>query len=77
MPAKKDSKPGPQAVDPHQFLYDLPTTARLLATNVWAVRALIKDGKLKYVPLGHAFLVSPEHIKEFIRDNAVQNERAA
>jgi hypothetical protein len=69
-------KPGPQAipsVDPHKFLYDLPTTAHLLSTNIWAVRALIAQGKLKYVKVGHAFLISPEYIREFIEKNAVSN----
>jgi hypothetical protein len=74
----KQSKPGPQpAIDLNQFLYDLSTTARLLSTNIWAVRALIKEGKLKYVRLGHAFLVAPDHIREYIQENTIRNEHAA
>jgi|HubBroStandDraft_1064217.scaffolds.fasta_scaffold54291_2 excisionase family DNA binding protein len=66
----------PAVADPmtnsdQQYLYDIPTAARLLSTNVWAVRKLIHDGKLKFVPLGKAFLISPEAIREFIRKREI------
>jgi excisionase family DNA binding protein len=54
-----------------RYLYDIPTTARLLSTNEWAIRKLIHDGKLKFIPVGKAFLISREAIHEFIRKNEV------
>jgi len=50
------------------------TTARLLSTNVWAVRKLIEDGKLKFIPVGQAFLMSPEAIREFIRKDEITRD---
>jgi hypothetical protein len=66
----------PATADPmtnsdQQYLYDIPTTARLLSTNVWAVRKLIHDGKLKIIPVGKAFLISPKAIREFIRKHEI------
>jgi hypothetical protein len=62
----RERKPEPAIDISAQFLYDLPTAARLMATNQWAVRALIKNGDLEYVPVGHAYLISPDAILEFI-----------
>lgn len=61
----------PMTNSDRRYLYDIPTTARLLSTNVWAVRKLIHDGKLKIIPVGKAFLISPQAIREFIRKHEI------
>ena len=48
------------------FLYDLQTAAKLMSTTLFAVRTLCRDGKLKYVQVGHKWLVSESAIKLFI-----------
>ncbi len=49
------------------FLMDIPTAARLMSTTVFAVRELCRSGQLKYVPIGHKWLISPGAIQDFIR----------
>ena len=48
-------------------LYDIPTAARRMSTTVFAVRELCRSGKLKYVQIGHKWLISPAAIQAFIR----------
>jgi hypothetical protein len=38
------------------------------------VRKLIEDGKLKFIPVGQAFLMSPEAIREFIRKDEITRD---
>lgn len=49
------------------YLMDIPTAARRLSTTVFAVRRLCRTGKIKYLVIGHAFLISPQALQEFIR----------
>lgn len=49
------------------YLMDIPTAARLLSTTVFAVRRLLRTGKIKFVVIGHGWLISPEALQEFIR----------
>ena len=49
------------------FLMDIPTAASRMSTTVFAVRTLCRDGELKYVPIGHKWLISPGAIQDFIR----------
>jgi excisionase family DNA binding protein len=51
------------------YLIDIPTAARRLSTTVFAVRELIRSGKVKYISVGHKMLISPEAIQDFIRAN--------
>ena len=71
MTTKPKAIPATSTDSPTPFLYDLPTTARLMTTTLFAVRTLIRTGKLRYVSIGNKFLVSPEAIRDFV----VANER--
>jgi hypothetical protein len=56
------------AVNPnHLFLMDIPMAARVMSTTIFAVRELCRSGQLKFVPIGHKWLISPGAIQEFIR----------
>jgi hypothetical protein len=48
------------------LLYDIPTTAKLMGTTTFAVRELCRSGRLKFVPIGHRWLISPIAMQEFI-----------
>jgi excisionase family DNA binding protein len=48
------------------LLHDIPTTAKLMSTTCWAVRELCRAGRLKFVRVGHRFLVSTQAIQDFI-----------
>jgi ABC-type microcin C transport system duplicated ATPase subunit YejF len=52
---------------PELFLMDIPTAALRMSTTVFAVRELCRSGQLKYVPIGHKWLISPGAIQDFIR----------
>jgi len=54
---------------PDPALVDIPTAAAMLSTTVFAVRELLRKGKIKYVVIGHKWLVSPQALHEFIRNN--------
>jgi excisionase family DNA binding protein len=49
------------------FLYDIKTTATLMSTTCWAVRELCRSGRLKFVRVGHRWLVSTSAIQDFIK----------
>ncbi len=49
------------------YLMDIPTAAARMSTTVFAVRELCRSGQLKYVPIGHKWLISPGAIQDFIR----------
>jgi len=49
------------------LLHDIRTTAKLMSTTCWAVRELCRAGRLRYVRIGHRWLVSTEAIREFIK----------
>jgi excisionase family DNA binding protein len=55
------------------LLHDIPTTAKLMSTTCWAVRELCRAGRLKFVRVGHRWLISTEAIRTFIQEA----ERAA
>ena len=56
------------SVDPASlYLLDIPTAARLLSTNVWALRKLLQVGEITYINIGHKFLISHDAIRAFIR----------
>ena len=81
MRSKKLSTPHPQEYPSEvsslaptpAFLHDIPTTAKLMSTTCWAVRELCRSGRLKFVRVGHRWLISTEAIRKFIQDA----ERAA
>jgi excisionase family DNA binding protein len=50
-------------------LYTIPEVAKRLNTNVPAVRALIRSGRLRYLQIGHKMLIAPTAIEDFIRAN--------
>jgi hypothetical protein len=49
------------------LLHSIPDTARLMGTTTFAVRILCRSGRLKYIALGHRWLISLEAIQRFIR----------
>jgi len=51
---------------------DIPTVALRMSTTVFAVRELCRSGQLKYVPIGHKWLISPGAIQQFIREREAQ-----
>jgi hypothetical protein len=55
------------------LLHNIPTTAKLMSTTCWAVHELCRAGRLKFVRVGHRWLISTEAIRTFIQDA----ERAA
>lgn len=66
--AKKTLAVDPPAANPNElFLMDIPTAAARMSTTVFAVRELCRSGQLKFVPIGHKWLISPGAIQEFIR----------
>jgi hypothetical protein len=58
------------------FLMDIPTVALRMSTTVFAVRELCRSGQLKFVPVGHKWLISPGAIQAFI-DRKEQEARVA
>jgi len=48
------------------LLHDISTTAKLMSTTTFAVRQLCRAGQLKYVRIGHRWLISPQAIQRFI-----------
>lgn len=57
------------------YLIDIPTAARRLSTTVFAVREIIRSGKLKYVRIGHKMLISPSAIQDYIAQSEIYYER--
>jgi excisionase family DNA binding protein len=51
------------------LLHDIPTVARIMSTTTWAVRQLCRAGRLKFVRVGHRFLVSTQAIQAYISTN--------
>jgi excisionase family DNA binding protein len=51
------------------YLHTIPDAASRMSTKVSAVRWLIHEGRLKFIRVGNAHLISPEAISEFIRKN--------
>jgi excisionase family DNA binding protein len=63
--------------EPERLLIDIPTAARKLSTTVFAVRELLRSDKIKYVAIGHKWLISPAALQDFIRKAEVYHgERA-
>ena len=58
----------PEISQPPAFLHDIRTTARLMSTTCWAVRELCRSGRLKFVRIGHRWLVSTDAIQRFIAE---------
>src|SRR3984957_19904506 len=50
------------------FLHDIQTTAKLMSTTTFAIRELCRAGKLRFVRVGHRWLISTEAIQKFIHD---------
>lgn len=59
----------PITTPPSPYLHDIPTAAALMSTTIFAVRELCRSGKLKFVAIGHRWLISPQAIQEFIHEN--------
>jgi excisionase family DNA binding protein len=53
--------------NPEDFLMSIPTAAQRMSTTVFAIRELCRAGELKYIAIGHRWLISPEAIANFIR----------
>jgi excisionase family DNA binding protein len=51
------------------YLIDIPTAARRMSTTVFAVRELLRSGQIKFLEIGHKWLMSPKAIEEFIEKN--------
>jgi hypothetical protein len=49
------------------LLHDISTTAKMLGTTTFAVRTLCRSGELKFVHIGHRWLVSTSAMQDFIR----------
>jgi excisionase family DNA binding protein len=68
-PTKKNptipSSPAPLA-DADLYLMDIAEAARRMSTTVFAIRELIRSNKLKFISVGHAHLISPSAIQEFV-----------
>jgi len=67
--AARTSGTSPTVHPNDQYLHDIPTAAAKMSTTIFAVRELMRSGKLKFVVIGHKWLVSPAAIQEFIRAN--------
>jgi hypothetical protein len=64
--------------DKEKLLIDIPTAAQKLSTTTFAVRELCRCDKIKYVTIGHKWLISIEALQEFIRKTeAYHSERAS
>ena len=62
--------PAPIAEDAEPlYLIDIPEAARRMSSTTFAIRELIRSGKLKFVMLGQKHLISPAAIQYFIRAN--------
>lgn len=61
-----------EVVPSELYLMDIPMAARLMSTTVFAVRELCRSGQLKFVPIGHKWLISPGAIQQFIRERETQ-----
>jgi hypothetical protein len=55
-----------------KLLLTIPEAAAMMSTTVFAVRELCRSGALKYVPIGHAWLISPEAIRAYIRQQELR-----
>lgn len=71
-PLMLSENPSPE-LTPAAILHDIPTTARIMSTTTWAIRALCRSGQLTHIKIGHRWLVSTEAIRKFI----AQAEKAA
>ncbi len=67
MPRKKNPAPPPPSEDVD--LYGIPEVARRLNTTIFAVRTLIRGGRLKHLQIGHKMLISPKAIADFIQQS--------
>jgi hypothetical protein len=67
----------PIVIPQHKDLYTIPEAALRMSTTVFAVRQLCRSGELKYVPIGHAWLISPGAIQDFIHRKEQELQRAA
>ena len=72
IPVKTSSKVSQRnvsvtALEPKD-LYTLEEAAYRLSTTLFAVRTLCREGALKHINIGHAWLVSPQAIQAFIRE---------
>jgi hypothetical protein len=72
----KNNKIEQLVLHPELFLMDIPTAAARMSTTVFAVRELCRSGQLKFVPIGHKWLISPGAIQDFI-DRKEQEARVA
>ncbi len=68
--------PEPASVSP--LLYDIPATARIMSTTTFAIRELCRSGRLKFVRIGHRWLVSTAAMRNFISqaERSTLTERA-
>lgn len=74
---KKTLAVHPPAANPNElFLMGIPTAALMMSTTVFAVRELCRSGQLKFIPIGHKWLISPGAIQKFIQ-KMEQEEQAA
>lgn len=69
MSREKKSVPIPS---PLPALLTISQAAAVMNTTTFAVRSLYRSGELKVCPIGHAFLISPQAIQDFIRKQEAQ-----
>jgi hypothetical protein len=66
MPQQKKQKRSTQQPAPEVLLRDIPTTATMMGTTTFAVRELCRSGQLKYISIGHRWLISTSAMQAFI-----------
>lgn len=67
--SKQPATPAVPAVHPELLLLDIPATARVLSTTVWAVRALLWDKQIPFIKIGRKHLIDPADLRAFIERN--------
>jgi len=65
MPSNKKVRSVTSETSP-LYLVDIPEASRRLSTTVFAIRELIRSGRLKFISIGHKQLISPAAIQDFI-----------
>jgi hypothetical protein len=57
-------------------VYTYAETAAILKTNIFAVRTLVREGRLKHVVIGHAHLIPHWAVEDFLRKQATDDTRS-
>ena len=57
-------------VVPDKLAYTIPEAASKMSTNVWFIRKIIHEHKLKFITGGKEFLIPHWAIQEFLQNEA-------